>query len=110
MRGLKCVVCSESYCCWSGEKSTHYYVKEGVGIAVGLFLSALTNVGLFSLTSTPLNAGSAICNILNRPENERVFVLMPVGYPSSDATVPYRTETGPSAMRKNVSEICHVYE
>lgn len=56
----------------TGEKLTHYYVKEGVGIAVGLFLSALTNIGLFTLTSTPLNAGGTICQLLSRPANEKV--------------------------------------
>ena len=94
----------------TGEKNTHYYVKEGVGIAVGLFLSALTNIGLFSLTSTPLNAGSAICSILNRPSNERVFVLMPVGFPAARATVPYRIKVGATAMRKDLNDICKVYE
>ena len=85
-------------------------MKEGVGIAVGLFLSALTNVGLFSLTSTPLNAGSTICNILNRPSNEKVFVLMPVGYPAADATVPFRHDSGPSAIRKDLKDICKIYD
>ena len=94
----------------TGEKHTYYYVKEGVGIAVGLFLAALTNVGLFTLTSTPLNAGSTICKILNRPENERVFVLMPVGYPAANATVPYRPPHGKYAVRKDINEICRVYE
>lgn len=92
----------------TGERLTHYYVKEGVGIAVGLFLAALTNVGLFSLTSTPLNAGSAICSVLQRPPNERVFLLMPVGYPASDATVPYRWGGG-TPLRKAVSDICTIY-
>ncbi|CAM9113402.1 unnamed protein product, partial [Ectocarpus fasciculatus] len=94
----------------SGEKSTHYYVKEGVGIAVGLFVAALTNVGLFSLTSTPLNAGSSICGLLNRPSNEKVFVLMPVGFPAGDATVPFRHDSGSSAIRKDLKDICKIYD
>mgnify|MGYP005996119215 CR=1 FL=1 len=83
-------------------------MKEGVGIAVGLFLAALTNVGLFSLTSTPLNAGSAICSILARPANEKVFLLMPVGYPAPDATVPFRDEAG-TPLRKALSAISTTY-
>eukprot|EP00602_Paraphysomonas_sp_CaronLab_P000740 CAMPEP_0185028914 /NCGR_PEP_ID=MMETSP1103-20130426/14997_1 /TAXON_ID=36769 /ORGANISM="Paraphysomonas bandaiensis, Strain Caron Lab Isolate" /LENGTH=262 /DNA_ID=CAMNT_0027563493 /DNA_START=109 /DNA_END=897 /DNA_ORIENTATION=+ len=92
----------------SGKKLTHYYVKEGVGIAVGLFISALTNIGLFTLTSTPLNAGSSILQILNRPLNEKLFLLMPVGYPALDATVPYRGERG-VPLRKNLSDITTLY-
>jgi iodotyrosine deiodinase len=82
-------------------------VKEGVGLAVGLFLSALTNVGLFTLTSTPLKAGSTILDLLKRPSNEKLFLLMPVGYPDQRATVPYRSEKG-VPLRKKVEEI-HTY-
>lgn len=92
----------------AGERLTHHYVKEGVGIAVGLFLAALTNVGLFSLTSTPLNAGSDICAVLDRPLNEKVFLLMPVGYPAHDATVPYRWDGG-VPLRKKLSDISSFY-
>lgn len=95
----------------TGERLTHHYVKEGVGIAVGLFLSALTNVGLFSLTSTPLNAGGAICALLDRPSNEKVFLLMPLGFPAQDATVPYRCNPGQpgTSLRKTLSEISTSY-
>ena len=87
-------------------------MKEGVSIAVGLFLAALTNVGLFSLTSTPLNAGSAICAVLDRPANEKVLFLMPVGYPSRDATVPFRCDADTDAgtpLRKPLAEISTTY-
>jgi hypothetical protein len=101
--------CAVLHClCSAGERLTHHYVKEGVGIAVGLFLAALTQVGLFSLTSTPLNAGSAILAVLRRPANEKVFLLMPVGYPAQDATVPYRWEGG-TPLRKALSDISTVY-
>lgn len=93
---------------FAGERLTHHYVKEGVGIAVGLFLAALTSVGLCSLTSTPLNAGGAILSLLQRPQNEKVFLLMPVGYPSEDATVPFRWQGG-TPLRKPLSAICTVY-
>jgi nitroreductase len=104
-----------------GKRFTHHYVKEGVGIACGLFISALTNIGLFTLTSTPLNAGSAICRLLERPANEKLFLLMPVGFPAPDATVPYRPELAervpanckamahPEHLRKHVDNICRVY-
>ena len=65
-------------------------------------------MGLFSLTSTPLNAGGAICGVLGRPANEKVFVLMPVGYPAENATVPYRWSGG-TALRKSLSDISEVY-
>ena len=83
-------------------------MKEGVSIAVGLFLAALTNIGLFSLTSTPLNAGSAICSVLQRPANEKVLFLMPVGYPARDASVPCRCEEG-TPLRKPLAEISTSY-
>ena len=80
-----------------------------MGIAVGLFLAALTNIGLFTLTSTPMNAGSIILSYLERPANERLFLLMPIGYPARNATVPYRGEGG-VALRKNLDEIYTLYE
>lgn len=88
----------------TGKKLDHYYVKQSVGIAAGLFIAALTNVGLFSLQSTPLNANEEIRLLLGRPENERVFLLMPVGYPAHNAMVPYRSDdTVP--LRKYLSSI-----
>ena len=46
------------------------------------------NVGLTTVTSTPMNAGPKLRTLLNRPTNEKVLVLLPVGYPAHDATVP----------------------
>jgi len=74
-----------------GKRVDNYYVNESCGIAAGIFLTALHNVGLASLTSTPMGAEQAIREMLGRPENEKLFLLLPVGYPASDATVPYRT-------------------
>ena len=116
------VMCIHCVCSVSdvGKRITHHYVKEGVGIACGLFISALTNVGLFTLTSTPLNAGGAICRLLERPPNERLFLLMPVGFPSTDATVPYRIEDAfigdgvgrghCTGLRKHMDDICKIYD
>ena len=86
----------------SGGNIDHYYVEQSVGLAVGMFLAALTNVGLYTLTSTPMGAEGAIRKLCGRPEHEKVFLLMPVGWPSPDATVPHRT---PSTLRKPVEEV-----
>jgi len=71
----------------SEHKRKHYYVAESVGIAVGILLSALHLAGLASLTHTP-SPMSFLCQILDRPKNERPFVLIPVGFPAADAEVP----------------------
>jgi len=68
-------------------KTKHYYVQESVGIATGFLLAALHMSGLATLTHTPSPMGF-LANILERPKNERPFVLIPVGLPSPDATVP----------------------
>jgi len=65
----------------------HYYVQESVGIAVGILLAALHHAGLASLTHTPSPMGF-LAELLERPANERAFVLIPVGYPADDAEVP----------------------
>jgi nitroreductase len=68
-------------------KHNNYYVTESVGLAAGMFLNAVHQAGLVSLTHTPspMNFLSAL---LGRPENERPFLLIPVGYPATDAVVP----------------------
>jgi nitroreductase len=68
-------------------KIKHYYVQESVGIAAGFLLAALHLSGLATLTHTPSPMGF-LANILGRPKNERPFVLIPVGLPAVDATVP----------------------
>ena len=68
-------------------KVKHYYVRESVGIAVGFLLAALNAAGLATLTHTPSPMGF-LREILGRPENERAFVVIPVGYPADGATVP----------------------
>lgn len=73
-----------------GEKRKNYYVQESVGIASGLFISAIHNMGLATLTHTPSPMGF-LSEILGRPENERPFLLFPVGYPAREAEVPELT-------------------
>lgn len=70
-----------------GEKETHYYVKESVGIATGILITAIHNAGLVSLTHTPSPMGF-LNDILDRPDNERPFLLLVVGYPKDDVQVP----------------------
>ena len=71
----------------NGEREKNYYVKESVGLACGLFIVALHQMGLATLTHTPSPMGF-LSKILNRPENERPFILFPIGFPAGDATVP----------------------
>lgn len=71
----------------NGAKLKHYYVRESVGIAVGFLLAALQAAGLCALTHTPSPMGF-LGKILGRPENERPFILIPVGFPAEDAVVP----------------------
>lgn len=65
----------------------NYYVKESVGIACGLFITALHHMGLATLTHTP-SPMDFLGRVLHRPSNERAFILFPVGYPADDAQVP----------------------
>ena len=69
------------------EPRKNYYVNESVGIAAGFLLAAIHNAGLASLTHTP-SPMKFLQKILQRPDNERAFLLIPVGYPADDADVP----------------------
>lgn len=69
----------------------HYYSEESVGIAVGVLLTSLHLAGLATLTHTP-SPMKFLSDILNRPPNERAFVVIPVGYPADDAQVPVITK------------------
>ncbi|MBN3270764.1 IYD1 deiodinase, partial [Polyodon spathula] len=71
-----------------GKKKTHYYNEISVSISCGILLAALQNVGLVTVTTTPLNCGPQLRVLLHRPANEKLLMLLPVGYPSEDATVP----------------------
>ncbi len=70
-----------------GRKVKNYYVQESVGIATGLLITALHHCGLASLTHTPSPMGF-LNQILDRPANERPFLILVVGYPAEDAQVP----------------------
>jgi iodotyrosine deiodinase len=81
----------------NGEKKNNYYVTESVGIACGFLLAAIHHAGLVALTHTP-SPMNFLSKILERPENERPFLLIPVGYPSDEMYVPKLT-------RKELNEI-----
>ncbi len=70
-----------------GERRKNYYVKESCGIAAGIFITALHTMGLATLTHTP-SPMAFLSQVLGRPENERPFVLFPVGYPLPGCRVP----------------------
>ena len=70
-----------------GDKLHHFYVKESCGIAAGLFIAALHNMGLVTLTHTP-SPMAFLTKLLGRPENERPFCMFPIGYPAADCEVP----------------------
>jgi nitroreductase len=84
-----------------GSKSTNYYVSESVGLACGFLLTAIHHAGLVALTHTP-SPMNFLTKILNRPENERPFLLIPVGYPAEETYVP-------DLQRKSLSEIITYY-
>jgi len=71
----------------SGKKYKHYYVTESVGIAVGILITALHQAGLVSLTHTP-NPMRFLNKICDRPESNRAVMILVVGHPAKDATVP----------------------
>lgn len=70
-----------------GNRIKNYYVQESVGIACGLFIAAIHNMGLVTLTHTP-SPMRFLNDILHRPSNERPYILFPIGYPAEEATVP----------------------
>jgi nitroreductase len=77
-----------------------YYTNESVGIAVGLLLAAAHHSGLATLTHTP-SPMKFLAKILNRPDYERPYLLIPVGYPAQDCTVP-------NIYRKSIVQIMMV--
>jgi nitroreductase len=81
----------------SGKKRKNYYVAESVGIAVGVFLTAVHQVGLVALTHTPSPMGF-LSDILQRPSNEKAFAIIPIGYPADDCQVP-------DLQRKGLDEV-----
>lgn len=84
-----------------GSKHQNYYVTESVGLACGFLLAAIHNAGLAALTHTP-SPMNFLCKILNRPENEKPFLLIPVGYTADECFVP-------DIERKNVEQVAVWY-
>ena len=80
-----------------GTRHKIYYVKESTGIAAGLFVGALHHMGLATLTHTP-SPMAFLTRVLGRPENERPFVLFPIGYPLPGTKVP-------DLLRKPLGEV-----
>ena len=86
------VIFAESYeVMEDGTKAKNYYVSESVGIATGMLITALHHAGLVTLTHTP-SPMKFLNEILERPENERPFLILVCGYPDEDATVPEITK------------------
>jgi iodotyrosine deiodinase len=84
-----------------GTKGQTYYSQESVGIAVGFLLAAIHNAGLVALTHTP-SPMNFMTKVLGRPENERPYVLIPVGYPAESVLVP-------DLKRKSLDEVAVFY-
>lgn len=80
-----------------GSKRNNYYVSESVGIACGFLIAAIHQVGLVTLTHTP-SPMNFLTKLLKRPENERPFLLLPIGYPAAEVTVP-------DLKRKTIEEV-----
>ena len=85
-----------------GEKSNNYYVNESVGIACGMLISAIHNAGLITLTHTP-SPMNFLQTLLERPKNERPYLLLPVGYPKQPVYVP-------DLARKPLEEVSLFFE
>jgi iodotyrosine deiodinase len=84
-----------------GKKKNNYYVQESVGLAAGFLLAAIHQAGLVALTHTP-SPMNFLSKTLNRPENEKPFLLIPVGYPAEECWVP-------DLKRKGLEDICVFY-
>ncbi len=85
----------------NGEKENNYYVAESVGIATGMLISAIHHAGLVTLTHTP-SPMSFLAKVLDRPENEKPYILLPIGYPQKGAKIP-------NLKKKDVGEIAKYY-
>ncbi|MEQ8882158.1 MAG: nitroreductase family protein, partial [Cyclobacteriaceae bacterium] len=86
----------------SRQQHKNYYVNESVGIACGILITAIHNAGLVTLTHTP-SPMNFLARILERPTNEKPFLLLPVGFPDQDTYVP-------NIKRKSEKEILNYYE
>lgn len=96
------IVFRRAYEIVDGEKRNNYYVNESVGLAAGFLLAAIHHAGLVSLTHTP-SPMNFLGKLLERPENEKPVLLIPVGYPSQEAKVP-------DINRKELEEVAVYYD
>lgn len=96
------VVFKQAYNFDQGNKVQHYYVNESVGIACGFLIAAIHNAGLCTLTHTP-SPMNFLSKILERPDNERPYLLLPIGYPARDTKVP-------NLKRKGFEAITVIYD
>ncbi|MEK9943173.1 MAG: nitroreductase family protein [Gammaproteobacteria bacterium] len=85
----------------SGQRTKHYYPYESTGLATGMLINALHNVGLATLTHTP-NPMKFLNDVLGRPSNERAFLILVTGYPAEDVKVP-------DISRRSLEEIATFY-
>lgn len=81
------VVFKRNYEIVDGRKKNNYYVSESVGLSCGMLLAAIHNAGLIALTHTP-SPMNFLKELLKRPENESPYLLIPVGKPHPETTVP----------------------
>lgn len=95
------VVFKKPYDLIDSEKYPNYYVNESVGLACGFLLTAIHNAGLAAVTHTP-SPMDFLKSLLERPANERPYLLIPVGFPAQEAKVP-------ELKRKGFEEVCQVY-
>ncbi len=86
----------------NNQKKNNYYVTESVGLACGFLLTAIHQCGLVALTHTP-SPMQFLSKLLERPENEKPFLLIPIGYHSDDCEVP-------DISRKPIDAICQWYK
>lgn len=85
----------------NGSSSKNYYVHESVGLACGILIAAIHNAGLVALTHTP-SPMNFLQTLLKRPQNEKPFLLIPIGFPEQNAKVP-------DIHRKKLEEIAIFY-
>lgn len=96
------VVFKKAFDYQEGEKRKNYYVNESVGIACGMLIAAIHNAGLVTLTHTP-SPMNFLQKVLQRPDNERPYLLLPVGYPATYTEVPH-------LERKSKEQVIAYYE
>lgn len=97
------VVFAQRYGVRGGQRYKHYYVPESVGIACGMLIAAIHHAGLVTLEHTP-NPMKFLNGLCNRPENEKPVMILPVGLPAEDATVPAAAK-----VKKPLSEIMSAF-